>query len=118
MSHAMVKKRKSRCVCVNFIPRFSIFSLKLWFVPFPGEDFFLVWFRRFIIRVYSFEVWDRIIIYRCEFSAALQMERDFLGLGSKNSPITVKEETSESSRDSGYSSLFFFFFFLVLNLVG
>ncbi|KAG7631642.1 Tify domain [Arabidopsis suecica] len=28
------------------------------------------------------------------------MERDFLGLGSKNSPITVKEETSESSRDS------------------
>ncbi|CAN8258959.1 unnamed protein product [Cochlearia groenlandica] len=29
------------------------------------------------------------------------MERDFLGLGSKNSPITVKEETSESSRDSG-----------------
>ncbi|CAH8284645.1 unnamed protein product [Eruca vesicaria subsp. sativa] len=28
------------------------------------------------------------------------MERDFLGMGSKNSPITVKEETSESSRDS------------------
>ncbi|XP_010487684.1 PREDICTED: protein TIFY 6B-like [Camelina sativa] len=28
------------------------------------------------------------------------MERDLLGLGSKNSPITVKEETSESSRDS------------------
>ncbi|EFH59351.1 hypothetical protein ARALYDRAFT_479270 [Arabidopsis lyrata subsp. lyrata] len=31
------------------------------------------------------------------------MERDFLGLGSKNSPITVKEETSESSRDSAPS---------------
>ncbi|KAJ0238394.1 Protein TIFY 6B [Hirschfeldia incana] len=31
------------------------------------------------------------------------MERDFLGLGSKNSPITVKEETSDSSRDSAMS---------------
>ncbi|KAF8100231.1 hypothetical protein N665_0229s0059 [Sinapis alba] len=31
------------------------------------------------------------------------MERDFLGMGSKNSPITVKEETSEDSRDSAPS---------------
>ncbi|CAH8388696.1 unnamed protein product [Eruca vesicaria subsp. sativa] len=31
------------------------------------------------------------------------MERDFLGLGSKNSPITVKEETSDDSRDSAPS---------------
>ncbi|KAK0587422.1 hypothetical protein LWI29_022580 [Acer saccharum] len=28
------------------------------------------------------------------------MERDFMGLGSKASPITVKEETSDSSKDS------------------
>lgn len=31
------------------------------------------------------------------------MERDFLGLGSKTSPITVKEETSDSSKDSAPS---------------
>ncbi|KAJ4873225.1 Protein TIFY 6B [Raphanus sativus] len=36
-------------------------------------------------------------------AVAYNMERDFLGLGSKNSPITVKEETSESSRDSAPS---------------